>query len=86
MEYFISDVYLFRITARMLRGTRVLVFNSLLRAQQPGRGDLPRIIPQRPGGRLHRPIQQQEPLLPRPAVQCQPQLHHRAHAQAHRQR
>lgn len=62
------------------------MFGGLLRAQQPGRGDFPRVVPQRPGGRLHGPIQQQEPLLPRPAVQRQPQLHHRAHAQAHRQR
>lgn len=83
---FICAAHLFRFTARVLRGTGVLVFSSLLRAQQPGRGDFPRIVPQRLGGRLHRPVQQQKPLLPRPAIQCQPQLHHRTHTQAHRQR
>ena len=38
------------------------------------------------GGRLHGPLEQLRPLLSRTAVKCQPQLYHREHAQAHRER
>lgn len=69
-----------------VRGAESLVLNCLLWTQQSrGRG-LPRLVNQCAGGRLHRPFQQQEPLLPRPAVQRQPQLDNREHPQTHRQR
>ena len=47
---------------------------------------LPRAVDRRLHRRLHEPdLQGQQPLLPRPAQQRQPQLHHREHAAPHRQ-
>ncbi len=58
----------------------------LLWTQQSCRWGLPRLVDQCAGGWLHWPFKQQEPLLPRTAVQRQPQLDNREHPQAHRQR
>lgn len=75
-----------RLEAGVLWGTRILVFSGILWTKQQGGWDVPCLFQKHPRGRLHRPLQQQEPLLPRITVQRQPKLHHWTHSQTHRQR
>lgn len=75
-----------RLEAGVLWGTRILVFSGVLWTKQQGGRDVPCRFQKHPRGRLHRPFQQQEPLLPRITVQRQPKLHHWKHSQTHRQR
>ncbi len=75
-----------RLEAGVLWGTRILVFSGVLWTKQQGGRDVPCLFQKYPRGRLHRPLQQQEPLLSRITVQRQPKLHHWKHSQTHRQR
>lgn len=78
--------FLCRCAARGLWGTQALVLYCLLRAQQSRRRGVPGVLHQRARRWLHRSLQQPQPILPRPALQRQPQLHHWEHPAAHRQR
>lgn len=79
-------VLFLRCAASRVWGAEPLVLYCLLWTQQSRRRGLSCLVYQRAGGWLHWPFKQQEPLLPRTAVQCQPQLHNREYTQTHRQR
>ncbi len=85
-EYYEVLWFFSRLEAGVLWGTRILVFSGVLWTKQQGGRDVPCLFQKHPRGRLHRPLQQQEPLLPRITVQRQPKLHHWTHSQTHRQR
>lgn len=68
--------FLRRCAARGLRGTQALVLYCLLRAQQSCRGGVPGFLYQCARRRLHRSLQQLQPILSRLALQRQPQLNH----------
>lgn len=83
---FLSDLQFPRCATSGVRRAESLVLYCLLWTQQSCRWGLPRLVDQCAGGWLHWPFKQQEPLLPRTAVQRQPQLDNREHPQTHRQR
>ena len=69
-----------------LQRAEPLVQHRLLRAEQQGGRDIPGERDVGDRGRLHQPVVELQPLLPGPGVQRQPELDHREHQEAHRER
>ena len=69
-----------------LQRAEPLVQHRLLRAEQQGGRDIPGERDVGDRGRLHQPVVELQPLLPRPGLQRQPELDHREHQEAHRER
>lgn len=75
-----------RCTAGHVSGTAQLGVGCILRAEQSCRWGVSCHLDVGDCRRIHRPVQQRRAILPRPAVQRQPQLHDRKHSAAYRQR